>query len=102
MSKLISINIDVKKINKERLYHGKKGVYCGITMILMDEPDDHGNDVQVWEEQTKDEREAKKDRNFLGSGKVIWTDERDEGSAVEQYESSINNQDPGEDDDLPF
>lgn len=73
MAQLISLSIDVTKIKKERLYKGEKGTYLKLTVSLNDEADYYGNSVGCYEEQTKEEREAKTQRNYLGNGKVIWS-----------------------------
>ena len=93
--KLGSIRIDVNKIDKERLFKGNKGTYLNLTIAINDEPDNYGNTIQVWEEQTKDERLAKANRNFLGSGKIVW-----EGESKAQDTAQAPVQD--EDDGLPF
>ena len=87
--KIISVKVDVSKIDKSRLYKGEKGTYLSLTGIIKDEKDKYGNDVSVWEEQSKEEREAKKDRNFLGNGKVVFSEETKPAS-------------PEEKNDLPF
>jgi len=73
MAQLISISIDVTKITKERLYQGQKGKYLKLTVSVNDEEDQFGNTVSAYEEQTKEERENKAPKNFLGNGKVIWS-----------------------------
>ena len=75
MSQLLAIKIDVTKINKDRLYKGQKGTYLDLMVEIKDEPDKYDNDVAAWEGQTVDERKEKKDRNFLGNGKVVWSGE---------------------------
>ena len=72
MGKLISLSIDVTKINKERLFKGGKGTYLNLTVSLNDQPDKFGNHVSSWEAQSKEEREAKQGRNFLGNGKILY------------------------------
>lgn len=73
MALMGNIKIDVTKIEKGRLYKGKKGTYLNLTIAIADEPDDYGNDITVWQEQTKAERENRDHRNFLGSsGKIFW------------------------------
>jgi len=72
--KLMSLSIDVKKINKDRLYVGQKGTYLKVVVQLKDEVDQFGNNVSVWEEQTPEERKEKK-KNYLGNGKVIFDTE---------------------------
>ena len=100
MSKLMSLNIDVTKLNKERLHKGKKGIYAKITVIINDEPDRFGNDSWAWEEQTQDERSAKKDKNYLGNGKVFWDSEQ--GSNFDKYDNRKKEEEFINDDDLPF
>jgi len=72
MSKLLSVSIDVSKINKSELIVGAKGTYLNLTISLNDEEDKFGNTVSAWQSQSKEQREAKTDRNFLGNGKVIF------------------------------
>ncbi len=43
MQKLISLNIDVSKIDAKRLYKGKKGQYLSATLFLKEEVDQYGN-----------------------------------------------------------
>ena len=73
--KIFSVRVDVTKIDKTRLYKGKKGTYLTLSGMIKDEPDQYGNDVVVWEGQTEDERKNKKDRNFLGNGKVVYEEQ---------------------------
>ena len=35
----------------------------------------YGNNVAVMDSQTKEEREAKAQRNYHGNGKVVWTND---------------------------
>ena len=72
MSKLLNVSIDVTKIKKELLISGAKGTYLNLTVSLNDEEDKFGNTVSAWQSQSKEEREAKVDRNFLGNGKVVY------------------------------
>jgi hypothetical protein len=72
MSKLLNVSIDVTKIKKELLISGAKGTYLNLTVSVNDEEDKFGNTVSAWQSQSKEEREAKVDRNFLGNGKVVY------------------------------
>lgn len=76
MSKLLSVSLDVTKINKAELVSGEKGTYLNLTVSLNDTPDKFGNTVSAWQSQSKEEREAKVDRNFLGNGKVVYDSEQ--------------------------
>ena len=73
MSKIISASIDLSKIDKSKIKAGKAGQkYYNISIILNDEKDQYGNDISVVEGQTKEEREAKTKKVYLGNGKTIW------------------------------
>jgi|TARA_R100000654_G_scaffold10999_2_gene24045 hypothetical protein len=53
---------------------GKDGKYKNVTVKIYDNTNEYGKNVSVWAEQTKEQRDAKEERNFLGNGKVVWTD----------------------------
>ena len=72
MAQIISCSIDVTKIDKSKLVKGKKGTYLPLSIVLNDEPDKYGNDVSVSLTQTKEERDAKTPRVYLGNGKTVW------------------------------
>ena len=74
MSTLINASIRVDKLPKEKFIKGKDGaVYYNLTISIQDESR-YGNNVGIFDSQTKEEREAKKSRKYLGNGKVVWTD----------------------------
>ena len=71
MQKLISLNIDVSKIDAKRLYKGKKGQYLSATLFLREEIDQYGNNGFIVESITKDEREQGKKGTILGNAKYM-------------------------------
>jgi|TARA_R110000823_G_scaffold310360_1_gene435239 hypothetical protein len=74
MSTLGNINIRVDKLPKERFVKGKDGaVYCNITLAINDESR-FGNNIAATVPQTKEEREMKKPKEYIGNGSVFWTD----------------------------
>lgn len=75
MAQLISASIDVTKISKDKLVKGEKGTYLNITISINDEVDQYGNQAGIYESQTKEEREAKAKKNYLGNGKIAWSSE---------------------------
>lgn len=75
MAQLISASIDVTKISKDKLVKGEKGTYLNITISINDEIDQYGNQAGIYESQTKEEREAKEKKNYLGNGKIAWSSE---------------------------
>lgn len=71
MAALTEISIDVKKIDKSKLY---KGQYLNLVVHTRDELSQYGQNVGVYYSQSKEERDAKEKKQYLGNGKVIWTD----------------------------
>lgn len=99
MSAIINYSLRVDKLPKEKFIAGKDGaVYVNLTMSVNDETR-FGNNVSIMVSQTQEEREAKKPRNYIGNGQVVWTDgnivkaEREETKEVVQE---------AETSDLPF
>ena len=70
-----------------------------LNVSIGDETNQWGQNVSVSVSQTKDERESKKDKFYIGNGKVFWTDGKI--TKAEKVEKQI-----GEtflpSDDLPF
>ena len=105
MASIIATSIDLTKIPRDKIIDGKKGKYLPITITLNDELDQFGNNGPVIVQQTKDERDAKQDKVYLGNVKVVWTNgenvaaaPRDGGSApVQQAATPV-----AAEDDLPF
>ena len=75
MSAIINLSIRVDKLPKEKFVMGKDGaVYYNCTLSVNDEANQWGQNVALTDSQTKEEREAKKAKNYLGNGNVVWTD----------------------------
>ena len=74
MASIIKTSINLNEIPKEKIFVGKKGKYLPITITLNNEPDQFGNQGPIVVEQTKDERDAKVAKTYLGNVKVVWTD----------------------------
>lgn len=75
MSAIISISLkleDIKAIAKADLIEGKKGTYLPLSINVNDTNDAYGQNVSVTLQQSKEDREAKKPRTFLGNGRVVW------------------------------
>lgn len=74
MSTLINASINVAKLPKEKFVKGKDGaVYYNLTISVGDETR-FGNNVALFDSQTQEERESKKQKNYVGNGRVVWTD----------------------------
>lgn len=71
MAALTEISIDVKKIDKSKL---NKGQYLNLTVATRDELSEYGQNASVFYAQSKEERDAKTKKAYIGNGKVVWTD----------------------------
>jgi hypothetical protein len=105
MASIIKTSIDLTKIAKDKIIDGKKGKYLPITITLNDEVDQFGNQGPVIISQSKEEREGKVDKIYLGNVQVVWTNgenvpaaPRDGGPAPAQQAATP----VAADDDLPF
>ena len=75
MSAIINLSIRVDKLPKEKFVMGKDGaVYYNCTLSINDDANQWGQNVSLTDSQTKEERDAKKAKNYLGNGNVVWTD----------------------------
>ena len=73
MASIIKASINLSEIPKDKVIVGKKGKYLPITITINDEVDQFGNQGPVIVDQTKEEREGKTAKNYLGNVKVVWT-----------------------------
>ena len=70
----IEVQIDVTKIQKERLYQGKKGNYLTLTTFVdLDNVDQYDNNGFVTQKKTKDEGKDVQ-LPILGNTRVFWKD----------------------------
>jgi hypothetical protein len=103
MASIVSGSIDLTKIDKSKIYEGKKGKYYPITVVLNNEPSTYGDSGYIQTEQTKEERDAKQPKTFLGNVKVVWTDGQNVSIANrEGQQMEINDNVKEEEPDLPF
>ena len=101
MASIIATSINLNSIPKDKIIERKKGKYLPITITLNDEVDQFGNQGPVVVQQTKEERDAKTEKVYLGNVKVVWTNgdnvdvaPRDNTPAAPQQVQPV--------DDLPF
>jgi len=75
MSALLNVSIRVDSLQKEKFVQGKDGrVFYNFTISVNDDSNQFGQNVSLIDSQTKEEREAKKPKSYLGNGNVVWTD----------------------------
>ena len=99
MASLNSLYLKTETI-ETLLFVAKKKQLKGveITVSIADTENQYGQNVSGYVSQTKEEREAKKPRYYVGNGKTFWKDTNEEVKAVEAttVEAEVIN------DDLPF
>jgi hypothetical protein len=107
MASIIKTSINLDQIDKSKIYIGKKGKYLPVTITLNDELDNFGNNGPIIIEQSKEEREAKTPKVYLGNVKVVWTNgsnvavpPRDDAQGNGGFQSASASQKV--EDDLPF
>ena len=87
MAQIISVSIDLNKLDKSRIVEGKNGAkYYNFTINVNDEKDQYGNDASVTISQTAEERQAKAQRTFVGNGRVVWSNNSSQQSNAQPKE----------------
>jgi hypothetical protein len=69
--KVISLKIDVSKIDKSKLFKGEKGTYLDAVVFLNDEKDQYGNNGMITQSVSKEEREKGGKGVILGNAKIV-------------------------------
>lgn len=96
---MITGKIDVTKIDKGKLFPGKKGTYLDI--VLIDTPDNDYGDFMIVQSVTQEERQAGKRGAILGNAKMIHSGQsrRPDSNTAPKPQPS---QQPSDSDDVPF
>ena len=107
MARIINARIDVSKIDKEKIFVGKKGKYLDLTISIKDEANEYGQDVSIAVNRSKEEREAGEQVCYLGNGKTVWNDGEKASPSYEkpQYDNNASSEDSEPlitQDDIPF
>ena len=101
MSALINFSLDVAALPKEKFVSAANGkVYINLTMSVNDETR-YGNNTSIYVSQTQEEREAKKQRSYVGNGKVVWNDQKIV-NATKEVQEAVQEHPKEEAADLPF
>jgi hypothetical protein len=103
MASIVKASINLNAIPKHKIIDGAKGKYLPITITINDETDQFGNQGPIMVEQSKEERDSKAAKVYLGNVKVVWTNgqnvaaaPRTDGQAAPVQRASAPM------DDLPF
>lgn len=60
-------------LNKDKVQFNDKG-WANITISINDDTNQYGQNASAFISQTKEQREAKEAKSYIGNGKVVWTD----------------------------
>lgn len=93
MPRKINCKIDVKKLDKKKMFVGEKGIYANITLV--ETPGSKYGDWMVVEDLSKEERGTDKKNTILGNGKNYGWGESKSGS-------SSSGSSPVSEKDLPY
>jgi len=98
MSTIISVGI-----NKEKIQFNAQG-WANVTIFVNDDTNAYGQNASAAMEQTKEQREAKEAKAYIGNGKVVWTDGNIQAAerVERQTEASEQSLSGRETPDLPF
>ncbi len=79
------------------------GKYKNYTIAINDETNQFGQNVSMYEEQTKEQRDAGEKKKYIGNGKVFWTNGKIEKAVKPEDASPSGGVVPGDDSNsLPF
>lgn len=100
----ISLKIDVSKINKDKLFKGKSGVYLDCTAFVdLDNQDQYGNNGMITQ-KWKDSQDGQ--TPILGNSKVFWREgvksNQSQQQPQKQNQAQQNEPDFDFDDDIHF
>ncbi len=102
MARLVSIKIDLLKIDENRVFKSQKtgARYLDITGVLTDTPDQYENNGFVKQNTTKEEREAGVKLPIIGNFKLLKIlDQPAQSAPAQPIQREVN---PIEKDELPF
>ena len=102
MASIIKASINLNEIPKDKIIVGKKGKYLPITITINDEPDQFGNQGPIVVAQSKEERESKTAKVYLGNVQVVWTNGDNVGTAPRDGQPQQAAPAAQPVDDLPF
>jgi len=69
--KILQMKINLRQIDKLKIYEGKNGDYIDCTVFLREETDQFGNDGFIAQNVTKEQYKAGQRGNILGN--VKWS-----------------------------
>lgn len=94
MTQIINCGINLNKVDKSRIVTDKNGnKWLNIDIVSLKEPNQYGSTHSIAMQQTKEEREARTPRIYIGNGTEFKPSNPAENTATSSTQSN---------DDLPF
>lgn len=87
MSAIINASIDLSKVDKSKIFEKDGKKWLNLSISVNDETM-YGNNVGISISQSKEERDAKANKTFIGNGKVVWNNGTIVNATKEQVESN--------------
>jgi len=92
----ISLSINLSKIDKSKIFEGKKGQYLDLTTFVnIDDADEYGKNGFITQSISKEDRSNGVKMPIIGNNKVFWTN-------VDGANSAASGSKPDRSDDIPF
>lgn len=102
----ISLKIDVTKIDKARIFEGKKGKYIDLTTFVdLNNASEFGDHGFIAHSVSKEEREGGVQGAIIGNAKVFYSDTQQaqqQPRQAQQRQQAPMPQDDFDDQDIPF
>jgi hypothetical protein len=96
---MLTLKINVMKLQKERFFEGKNGAkYADLIVMELDEPDQYGNTFIVKQSLSKEERQQGVKMPIIGNGKSF--DRQPRQSSGRSYQKPTTP--PPDDSEPPF
>lgn len=98
----ISLRIDVSKIDKSRIYVGKKGKYLDlVSFIDTENTSEYGDNGTISQSTSQQERQDGLKLPIIGNAKIFYTDGGQSQNHPNHGQQNQQNN-PVPDDDIPF
>ena len=97
----VKLKIDVKQIEKARLFQGKKGTYLDATVFIdVDNKDQYENNGMITQDVSKEEKASGVKGPILGNVQVFWRDDNNQNQqannqAMNRQQAPQNRQQKG-------
>jgi hypothetical protein len=71
MAQIITVNLNMDKLDASKAYIGKSGTYQSLVLLPLKQADKFGNTHTVVMSQSKEEREQNIPAIYVGSAKIV-------------------------------